>query len=69
MTITGSEHHSQHKQIMSVLIKWVEMGPSKTCIRLKYPCGYGADNYNPICPGINGETSNANRSLFASPAS
>jgi hypothetical protein len=36
---------------------------------VKYPCDYGTDNCNPICPGINGETSYANDGLFASPAS
>ncbi len=45
------------------------MLPSNTCIGLKYPCDYGTDNCNPVCPGINGETSYANDGLFASPAS
>jgi hypothetical protein len=25
--------------------------------RVKYPYDYGTDNYNPICPGIKGVTS------------
>ncbi len=25
--------------------------------RVKYPCDYETDNYNPICPGIKGVTS------------
>jgi hypothetical protein len=30
---------------------------------LKYPCDYGTDNYNPICPGINNETPHATRAF------
>ncbi len=37
--------------------------------RVKYPCDYVTDNYNPICPGIKGVTPNGNEGLFASPAS
>jgi hypothetical protein len=37
-------------------------------VKKKYSCDYGTDNYNPICPGINGETSYANEGLFAYPA-
>ncbi len=29
----------------------------------KYPCDYGTDNYNPIWPGINSETSQATEGL------
>jgi hypothetical protein len=54
---------------MSVFIEWVEMWPSNTCIGLKYPCDYGTDNYNPICPDINDETSYATESLASYPAS
>ncbi len=45
------------------------MWQSNTCTGLKYPYDYGTDNYNPICPGINGETPYANEGLFAYPAS
>jgi hypothetical protein len=69
--ITGNEHYSQHKINHECLcwMGWKKIWPSNTCIGLKYPCDYGTDNCNPICPGINGETSFANESLFASPAS
>ncbi len=45
------------------------MWPSNICIGLKYPCDYGTDNYNPLCPDINGETPSASEGLFSSPAS
>ncbi len=48
--------------------KQAEMCLSDTCIGLKYPCDYGTDNYNPLCPGINSETSYANEGLFSYPA-
>jgi hypothetical protein len=32
------------------------------CTELKYPCDYGTNN--PICPGINGETSYVNKGPF-----
>jgi hypothetical protein len=35
---------------------------------LKFPCDYGTNNYNPICPGINNETPHANEGLCAYPA-
>ncbi len=32
--------------------------------KIKYPCDYGVDNYNPICPGIKGVTSDVQRRAF-----
>jgi hypothetical protein len=50
------------------LLKQVEMWLFSIAQSLKYPFDYGTDNYNPICPGINSETSHANEGLCANPA-